>query len=94
MTETQIPENVKAASERLQARLQERSLLEDRSKIPSVFRDIIKNHNEQAQIFARGATMSQSDWRRLGELKRDFKQSLRPGAEKMLHWNNDKGNVS
>lgn len=84
-----LPPEVTAASERLR----ERSLLEDRSKIPELFREIIKNQTERAQILARGPSMTQDDWRRLKELNLDMRQSLRPGAEQFLRHNTDKGNT-
>jgi hypothetical protein len=59
--------------------------------IPTVFKDIMANDSERAAIREKGADMTQADWRRLASLNHDKKTNLRPGAEKALRWNTDKG---
>jgi hypothetical protein len=59
--------------------------------VPKVFKEIIKNDAEREAIHAKGDTMTQDDWRRLGALSTD-KKALRRGAEEVLKWNRDKGN--
>lgn len=61
--------------------------------VPKVFQEIMKNHTRRDEIRARGAEMTQAEWRELGGLVKDMKTSLRPSAELALRWNTDKGNV-
>lgn len=64
------------------------------SNVPEVFKLIIDNDNAQAAILAKGSAMTLEEWRKFGELRRYRRESLVPGAEALLHWNKDKGNVA
>lgn len=82
-----VPLEVRTAAQRLAARHAAAQ------QIPQVFQDIIKNNKRSAEIMEHGYVMSQADWRELKELRRDLRESLIPGAEQMLKWNKDKGNL-
>lgn len=89
-TDDEIPPNVAAASERLATHERPRAPLHR----PLVFQEIIKNHDAQADIFARGDGISHEDWRHLRALRDDMRLNLRPSAERALKWNEDKGSPS
>lgn len=64
-----------------------------KTQIPDLFKEIIRNHNEQQAITDKGEHMSTDEWVKLGALKLEMKE-YRRGAEKALHWNADKGNLA
>lgn len=84
----EVPPEVVAASQRISEKLLGEA---DKSHLPVVFQEIVKNDRARAEIHAKGVNMSQADWRLLKALNHDKKHSLRPGAEKLLQWNTDKG---
>lgn len=65
-----------------------------RPNVPKIFQEIMKNDTQRGDILAKGADMTTADWKRLKELAKDKKDNLRPGAEKALRWNTDKGNTA
>lgn len=64
-----------------------------KQQIPDLFKEIMRNHAEQAAIREKGFGMSQIDWRQLKILRCEMAE-YRRGAERMLHHNVDKGNTA
>lgn len=61
--------------------------------IPKVFHQIAENQAERERLRS-ASVVSLEDASRFKELKDDMDKSLRPGAERLLRWNKDKGDAS
>jgi hypothetical protein len=61
-----------------------------KTRIPKLFQAIIENDEQRTYLRSLGPDITKAEWRELKRLnveKRDFRKA----AEKMLHWNADKG---
>lgn len=61
-----------------------------KTRIPKLFQAIMENDEQRMYLRSLGPTITQAGWRELGHLTRE-KADFRKAAEKMLHWNADKG---
>jgi len=61
-----------------------------KTRVPKLFQAIIENDEQRMYLRSVGASITQPEWCEMKRLYRE-KADFRKAAEKMLHWNADKG---